>query len=132
MASDRANPRMAYENSCCFREGFLQTNNNSQYLCTQYVLIFFKIHLYQNKPSIADDQTTKHCPNASSGSSHSNCGSSSSNKLGSSINIPADGTGLKPPQCDLGERALWHHSNSVLYQENILNKLSSGNDNAVI
>lgn len=23
MASDRANPRMAYENSCCFRDGFL-------------------------------------------------------------------------------------------------------------
>lgn len=24
MASDRANPRIAYENSCCFRDGFLQ------------------------------------------------------------------------------------------------------------
>ena len=24
MASDRAKPRMAYENSCCFREGFLR------------------------------------------------------------------------------------------------------------
>jgi len=23
MASDRANPRIAYENSCCFRDGFL-------------------------------------------------------------------------------------------------------------
>lgn len=23
IASDRANPRMAYENSCCFRDGFL-------------------------------------------------------------------------------------------------------------
>lgn len=31
MASDRANPRMAYENSCCFREGFLQTRTNYQY-----------------------------------------------------------------------------------------------------
>lgn len=24
IASDRANPRIAYENSCCFREGFLK------------------------------------------------------------------------------------------------------------
>lgn len=24
IASDRANPRIAYENSCCFREGFLE------------------------------------------------------------------------------------------------------------
>ena len=24
MASDRAKPRMAYENSCCFSEGFLE------------------------------------------------------------------------------------------------------------
>lgn len=26
IASDRANPRIAYENSCCFREGFLEEN----------------------------------------------------------------------------------------------------------
>ena len=28
IASDRANPRMAYENSCCFRDGFLRENEN--------------------------------------------------------------------------------------------------------
>lgn len=71
---------------------------------------------YHNQPSIANDEATKHCPNTSSRSSHSDCGSSSTNKLCSSVNVPADGTGLKGPQCDLGERALWHHSNTALYR----------------
>lgn len=71
----------------------------------------------KNKPSIADDETAKHCPNSSSGSSDSDCGSSSSDKLGSGVNVPADSTGLEAPQCDLGEGALWHHSNTALGQE---------------
>lgn len=29
IASDRANPRMAYENSCCFRDGFLWTTTTT-------------------------------------------------------------------------------------------------------
>lgn len=77
-----------------------------------------RINDYENKPSIADDETAKHCPNSSSGSSYSDCSSSSSDKLGSSVNVPADSTGLEAPQCDLGERALWHHSNIALKQEN--------------
>lgn len=34
MASDRAKPRMAYENSCCFREGFLLTQRETE--CSEY------------------------------------------------------------------------------------------------
>ena len=68
----------------------------------------------ENKPSIANDETAEHCPNTSSRSSDSDCGSSSSNELGCSVNVPADSTGLDAPQCDLGERALWHHSNTAL------------------
>lgn len=130
MASDRANPRIAYENSCCFRDGFLQTRTNCQCiyeknknkahnrnLLIQMHFNISRINVYENKPSIADDETAKHCPNSSSGPSYSDCGSSSSDKLGSSVNVPADSTGLEAPQCDLGERALWHHSNIALKQE---------------
>lgn len=121
IASERANPRMAYENSCCFRDGFLQTSKNS-HLSTHPNIVFevcfssVWVNSYHNQPCIANDETTKHCPNTSSRSSHSNGGSSSTNKLGSSVNIPADSTGLEGPQCDLGERALWHHSKTALYQ----------------
>lgn len=76
-----------------------------------------RINYYENKPSVADDETAKHCSNSSSGSSYSDCGSSGSDKLGSSVNVPADSTGLETPQCDLGERALWHQSNIALQQE---------------
>lgn len=73
----------------------------------------------ENKPSIANDETAEHCPNTSSRSSDSDCGSSSSNELGCSVNVPADSTGLDAPQCDLGERALWHHSNTALEHKQI-------------
>ncbi len=52
----------------------------------------------RNKPSIADDETAKHCPNSSSGSSYSDCSSSSADKLSSSVDVPADSTGLEAPQ----------------------------------
>lgn len=75
------------------------------------------MHAYDNKPSIADNETAKHGPNSSSRSSYSDCGSSSSDELGSGVNVPADSTGLETPQCELGERALWHHSNTALENE---------------
>ncbi|TNN60338.1 hypothetical protein EYF80_029419 [Liparis tanakae] len=34
-------------------------------------------------------------------SSYSDCGGSSSDELGGGVNVPADGAGLKAPQCDL-------------------------------
>lgn len=70
-----------------------------------------------NKPSIADNEAAKHSPNSSSGSSYSDCGSSSSNELGSGVNVPADGAGLEAPQCGLGEGALWNHCNTALEKE---------------
>lgn len=117
MASERANPRMAYENSCCFRDGFLQTSKNSN-LSENSKVCFSSVRVktYHNQPCIANDEATKHCPNTSSRSSHSDCGSSSTNKLCSGVNVPADSTGLEGPHCDLGEGALWHHSNTALYQ----------------
>ena len=127
MASDRANPRMAYENSCCFRDGFLQTRTNCQctYEKTKHAaepyqgnfFIFSQRMSCENKPSIADNQAAEHSPDSSSGSSYSDCGSSSSDELGSGVDVPADGAGLEAPQCDLGEWALWHHSNTALERE---------------
>ena len=71
----------------------------------------------QNKPSVADDETAEHCPNTSTGSGYSHCGSSSSDELGSGVNVPADSAGLEAPQYDLGEGALWHQSDIALEQE---------------
>lgn len=72
---------------------------------------------YENKPGIANDETAKHRPNSSSRSSYSDCSSPGTNKLGSGVNVPADSTGLEPPQCDLSERALWHNSNTALQRD---------------
>lgn len=129
IASDRANPRMAYENSCCFRDGFLWMRTNCQWIYRNkktsdtyksILIVNGYLHmLWKNwdKPSIADDETAKDCPNSSTRSSYSDCGSSSTNKLGSGVDVPADSAGLDAPQWDLGEGALWHHSNIALEQE---------------
>uniref|UniRef100_A0A480HDH9 ATP synthase F(0) complex subunit C1, mitochondrial n=1 Tax=Sus scrofa TaxID=9823 RepID=A0A480HDH9_PIG len=48
-------------------------------------------------PGIANDQAAKHCSNASPGTSHTNCGGPSTNKLGRCVNVPGDNTGLELP-----------------------------------
>lgn len=85
-----------------FRQGKSQDGIGEQLLLQRWV------------PSIADNETAEHSPNSSPGSSYSDCGSSSSDELGSGVNVPADSAGLEAPQCDLGEGALWHHSNTAL------------------
>lgn len=90
------------EQSHGFRQGKSQDGIREQLLLQRWV------------PSIANDETAEHCPNTSTGSGHSDCSGSSADKLGSSVNVPADSTGLEAPQCDLGEGALWHQSNSAL------------------
>lgn len=89
------------------------------------------MHARENKPSIADNETAEHSPNSSPGSSYSDCGSSSSDELGSGINVPADNAGLEAPQCDLGEGALWHHSNTALEEKRQHCQLSPLKTNAI-
>lgn len=89
-------------------------NNKSTEPAIYSVSSSYKKRSSEHKPSITDDETAEYCPNSSSGSSHSDCSSSGSDELGGGVNVPADRTGLKAPQCDLGEGALWHHSNIAL------------------
>lgn len=46
-------------------------------------------------PGIANDEAAEHCSNSSSWAGHSDCGSSSTNELGCSVNVPRDGAGLE-------------------------------------
>lgn len=46
-------------------------------------------------PGIAYDKAAKHCSDSSSRTSHTNCGSTSTNELGSSVNITGNGAGLE-------------------------------------
>lgn len=48
-----------------------------------------------NLPGIANDEAAEHCSNSSSWASHSDCGSSSTNELGCSVDVPRDGAGLE-------------------------------------
>lgn len=50
-----------------------------------------------NSPGIANDQTAKHCSDSGPGTSHTHCGSPSTNKLGRRVNVPGDDTGLELP-----------------------------------
>lgn len=46
MASDRAKPRMAYEKSCCFKEGFLWKEAEKQ---GPVIRELYKLHKHTNK-----------------------------------------------------------------------------------
>lgn len=124
IASDRANPRMAYENSCCFRDGFLKHPEENISITTQEHIQEHICAVPQRKdtPCISDDEASEHCSDSSTRPSNSNGGSSSTNKLGSSVNVPADSTGLDAPQWDLGEGALWQQSYSVLEDKRKIKK----------
>lgn len=44
IASDRANPRIAYEKSCCFSDGFLQ-NRRDRLLQNPELLLDYAVHV---------------------------------------------------------------------------------------
>lgn len=91
------------EQSHGFRQGESQDSVWKQLLLQRWV------------PSIANDETTKHCPNSSTRSSYSDCGGSSTNELGGSVNVPADSAGLEASQCSLAQGALGQQSNTALW-----------------
>lgn len=56
-------------------------------------------------PGIANNQATKHRSNASPGSSHTNCGCPSTDKLGSCVKVPGNNTGLESGHLERGAAA---------------------------
>lgn len=76
-------------------------------------------------PCISYDQTAKDCSNSSTRSSHSDGGSSSSNELGSSVDVTAHCTGLETSQTHLSEGRLRQQSSRSL------NRMSNVHDDLV-
>lgn len=51
IASDRANPKIAYENNCCFRDGFLQERRRGQ--GSRYQISVMKLALRHGQETLA-------------------------------------------------------------------------------
>ena len=51
--------------------------------------------IWRTLPGIANDKAAEHCSNSSSWAGHTHCGSTSTNELGGSVDVPGDSAGLE-------------------------------------